>query len=166
MLATPRLRLSIVTPPPIADTLAAVSAPLDDEDLVLHTLNGLPASYNAFKTAIRTRSDSISLAELQDLLFIKEQHLLVSEPEHSFDLQPTALAMSRYSFSDNPTSFHGPVEVSPLVLAVVVVVVGVHTSLAHASIVTFVTNLGIRPSIVTTGWILSFKLLHLQPPNR
>lgn len=39
----------------IVDTLAAVSSPLEDEDIVLHILNKLPSSFNSFKMAICTR---------------------------------------------------------------------------------------------------------------
>lgn len=38
----------------LSDILAAVSCPVDDEDLIIHTLNGLPSEYGPFKTSIRT----------------------------------------------------------------------------------------------------------------
>lgn len=51
---------------------------IEDEDLVLLTLNGLPNEYNVFKTTIRARSDPISIAALSALLCSKSIHV-----EHS-----------------------------------------------------------------------------------
>ncbi|KAJ8624241.1 hypothetical protein MRB53_032771 [Persea americana] len=59
----------------LADSLAAVLCPVDDEDLIIHTLNGLPSDYGPFKTSIRTRSSPISLEELHVLLLCKELSL-------------------------------------------------------------------------------------------
>lgn len=56
----------------ISDTLATVVTPVDDEDLILFTLGGLPAKYNPFKMAVSTRDQSITMAELQELLCIEE----------------------------------------------------------------------------------------------
>lgn len=53
----------------ISDQLALASAPVEDEDLVLLVLNGLPDEYNAFKTTIRARSDPISMEDLSSLLW-------------------------------------------------------------------------------------------------
>lgn len=38
-----------------AQKLAAIGSPVNDDDLVFHTLRGLPKEFNGFKTAIRTR---------------------------------------------------------------------------------------------------------------
>ena len=46
------------------DQFALASSPVDDEDLVLLILNGLPEEYNAAKTAIHTRSYLISIDQL------------------------------------------------------------------------------------------------------
>lgn len=59
----------------ISDSLAAVSCPVDEEDLIIHTLNGLPPEYGAFKTAIRTHSSPISIEELHVLLLREEMNL-------------------------------------------------------------------------------------------
>ena len=50
-------------------------SPLDDEDLALHTLNGLPDSYDAFKTTICTRPQSITVENLCSLLCTKAIHI-------------------------------------------------------------------------------------------
>lgn len=52
----------------IVDKLATVAVKIDDEDVLLYTLNGLPVEYNSFRTSIRTRRESVSLDELHALL--------------------------------------------------------------------------------------------------
>lgn len=59
----------------IAEQLSLASAPIDDEDLVLITLNGLPDEFDAFKTTIRARSDSIMMQELCSLLCSEAIHV-------------------------------------------------------------------------------------------
>lgn len=56
----------------LVGSLAAVLCPVDDEDLIIHTLNGLPAEYGPFKTSIRTHSSPISLEEIHVLLLCEE----------------------------------------------------------------------------------------------
>ncbi|KAJ8636432.1 hypothetical protein MRB53_010699 [Persea americana] len=78
----------------IADSLAAVLCPVDEEDLIIHTLNGLPQEYAAFKTSIRTRSSPISLEELHVLLLCEE--LNIEESHQSVaDFSSTALVASK-----------------------------------------------------------------------
>ncbi|PKU84066.1 Retrovirus-related Pol polyprotein from transposon TNT 1-94 [Dendrobium catenatum] len=57
------------------DALAAAGAPVDVEDVIHYTLNGLPNNYQAFKTAIRTNMRSVSLDELYTLLCSEELNL-------------------------------------------------------------------------------------------
>mgnify|MGYP003703378157 FL=1 len=59
----------------LADQLALASSPVDAEDLVLITLNGLPAAFDAFKTTIRARSEAISVEELSSLLCSESIHM-------------------------------------------------------------------------------------------
>lgn len=59
----------------IADQLAIASCPIQDEDLVFHILHGLPSSYDAFNTSIRTRSESITVDELTSLLCSESIHM-------------------------------------------------------------------------------------------
>ena len=54
-----------------------VSSPIDADDLIIYTLNGLPAEYNSFKTSIRTRSSAISIEELHVLLLVEELNMEV-----------------------------------------------------------------------------------------
>lgn len=57
----------------VADNLAAVACPVDDEDLIIHTLNELPRNYGPFKTYIRTRSSPISVEDLHVVLISIEE---------------------------------------------------------------------------------------------
>jgi len=56
----------------IRDKLATVSNVLDDEDLLYVALDGLPLEYDSFSSTIRTRSDVISVEELNTLLNAEE----------------------------------------------------------------------------------------------
>ncbi|XP_028071092.1 uncharacterized protein LOC114273489 isoform X2 [Camellia sinensis] len=83
----------------IADQLALACAPVDDEDIVLFILNGLPDEYNAFKTTICARSDSISPENLCSLLRSEEIHI-ESAHKHSHASEiPYAYAATTKSFS-------------------------------------------------------------------
>ncbi|PKU71951.1 Retrovirus-related Pol polyprotein from transposon TNT 1-94 [Dendrobium catenatum] len=59
----------------IVDSIAAAGLTVDTEDIVLYILNGLPAMYNPFKTAIRTSLQPISLDDLYSLLCSEEINL-------------------------------------------------------------------------------------------
>lgn len=72
----------------VANSLARVSYPVDNEDLIWHTLNGLP-DYAPFKTAIRTQSSSISIEEL---------HMLIRKEPNVDHIQP---AVADFSSKDN-----------------------------------------------------------------
>ncbi|KAI0512200.1 hypothetical protein KFK09_012838 [Dendrobium nobile] len=45
----------------LVDQIAAAGAVVDTEDIILHILNGLPPTYQSFKTAIRTMLTTITL---------------------------------------------------------------------------------------------------------
>lgn len=51
-----------------AQKLAAAGSPLDEDDLIFHTMWGLPKPFNGFKTVVRTRGDTISFEELVTML--------------------------------------------------------------------------------------------------
>ncbi|GAU26108.1 hypothetical protein TSUD_225710 [Trifolium subterraneum] len=59
----------------IADELAIINSPLDDIDLIIHTLNGFGSEYREITTAIRTRENPISFDNLHDLLTDFETYL-------------------------------------------------------------------------------------------
>lgn len=59
----------------ISTQLSLASSSVDDEDLVLLTLNGLPDEYDALKTAIRARVESITIDDLSSLLCSEAIHI-------------------------------------------------------------------------------------------
>ncbi|PKU69572.1 hypothetical protein MA16_Dca012906 [Dendrobium catenatum] len=59
----------------IVDNIAASRTKIDPEEIVLHILNGLPASYNSFKKYIRSSSLSADLDALYSLLCSEEIHV-------------------------------------------------------------------------------------------
>lgn len=59
----------------LADQLTLASSPIDEGDLVLLTLNGLPYEFDALKTTVRARVEPISLAELTSLLCFESIHI-------------------------------------------------------------------------------------------
>jgi len=75
-----------------ADELAIINSPLDDVDLVIHTLNGLGSEYREIATAIRTRENQISFDDLHDLLSDFENYLNREENNTSSPIMATANA--------------------------------------------------------------------------
>lgn len=61
----------------ISDQLATCGSPVSEDDLILHTLSGLPSVYQPFQTSIRTRSrhDPVSVEELHTLLVCEKLSL-------------------------------------------------------------------------------------------
>ncbi|PKU76535.1 Retrovirus-related Pol polyprotein from transposon TNT 1-94 [Dendrobium catenatum] len=70
----------------LVDNIAAAGSTVDTEDIVLYILNGLPAGYNSFKSAIRASLQPIILDDLYSLLSSKEinlQHQLLQDNPQS-----------------------------------------------------------------------------------
>lgn len=63
----------------IADELALIGHPLDDLDLVIHTLNGLRPSFREIVASVRTRNSPILFDELHDKLVDFEMYLQCEE---------------------------------------------------------------------------------------
>ena len=57
------------------DQWALASSPMDDEDLVLLRLNGLPDEFDALKTTVRARIEPICIIELTSLLCSESLHI-------------------------------------------------------------------------------------------
>ncbi|KAI0515759.1 hypothetical protein KFK09_008426 [Dendrobium nobile] len=76
------------------DAISAAGSNLDPEDVILYTLNGLPATYQAFKTAIRTNLQPITLDDLYTLLCSEEVNLA----------QEASKAMQQLHLTENPTA--------------------------------------------------------------
>ncbi|KAA0056771.1 putative mitochondrial protein [Cucumis melo var. makuwa] len=83
---------------PLVGKLAAASISLKDEEILVHTLNGLSATFNAFHTSIRTRSGNISLEELHTLLILEETTMVKTS---AIEAIPTAMA------AFHPPQHHG-----------------------------------------------------------
>ncbi|PKU86312.1 Retrovirus-related Pol polyprotein from transposon TNT 1-94 [Dendrobium catenatum] len=67
----------------LVDNIVAAGSKIDNEDIILYTLNGLPTIYNPFKAAIRTSLTPISLENLYSLLCSEEINL---QQDHSKEL--------------------------------------------------------------------------------
>ncbi|KAJ8647827.1 hypothetical protein MRB53_000850 [Persea americana] len=80
----------------IVDQLATCGAPMSEDDLIIHTVSGLPFVYRPFHTSICTRSrhDPVSLEELHTLLVCEELSLADDINAES----STAFAASKSSF--------------------------------------------------------------------
>ncbi|KAI0522396.1 hypothetical protein KFK09_004775 [Dendrobium nobile] len=59
----------------IVDTIAASGSNVDQEDIIIYILNGLPAAYNSFKTSFRTSMLPIDLDTLYSLMCSEEIHV-------------------------------------------------------------------------------------------
>jgi hypothetical protein len=59
----------------MVNELAIIIFALDDDDLVIHTINGLGDEYKEVATSICTREKSVSFEELQDFLTGFESYL-------------------------------------------------------------------------------------------
>ena len=73
----------------VRDKLLAVGVIMDDEELLHITLKGLPKEYNAFRSAIRTRSTLLSFDELSTMLNVEEESL-----NEGFEIKDTIFAMA------------------------------------------------------------------------
>ncbi|CAI8600779.1 unnamed protein product [Vicia faba] len=59
----------------IADELALIGHPIDNLEMVIHSLNGLGSTFRDFTTTIRTHDSSIAFNELYDKLVDFEMFL-------------------------------------------------------------------------------------------
>ncbi|CAL5378340.1 unnamed protein product [Camellia sinensis] len=91
----------------LSDQLNLVSSPIDDEDLLLLILNGLPDEYNAFKTTIRARAESISVDCLCSLLCSEAVHVESSTKHSSFANVSFAYVANRQNPSSTSRSNRG-----------------------------------------------------------
>lgn len=57
----------------LVDKLATFLVKIDDEEILVHTLNGLLDDLSAFQTSIQTRSGSLALKKLHALLTTEEK---------------------------------------------------------------------------------------------
>lgn len=74
----------------LSDELAIINSPLDDVDLVIHTLNGLGTEYREVTAALRIRENPIGFDDLHDLLSDFESYLKRDEIVQETPLIATA----------------------------------------------------------------------------
>ncbi|PKU85167.1 Retrovirus-related Pol polyprotein from transposon TNT 1-94 [Dendrobium catenatum] len=79
----------------LVDQIAAAGSVVDNEDIILYILNGLPSSYQSFKTAIRTMITPISLDHFYPLL-LSEEINLASDALKNHSPSDTNMAMFTY----------------------------------------------------------------------
>ncbi len=60
----------------LADALASIGAPVDDEDLVAVTLNGLEKDYSQFRTSITVQKTFPNFQDLITLLISEEMRIV------------------------------------------------------------------------------------------
>ncbi|KAF5940191.1 hypothetical protein HYC85_021358 [Camellia sinensis] len=89
------------------DQLATASSLVDDEDLVLLVLNGIPDEYNAFKTTIKARSDPISMEALSYLLCFESIHIESSLKQSHTSEIPFTYAATRGTYRGANRGGHG-----------------------------------------------------------
>lgn len=65
----------------LSDELVVITTPLDDVDLVIHTLNGLGLDYKEDSATLRTRGNPLSYEELHDLLTDFENYVQRDAPQ-------------------------------------------------------------------------------------
>ena len=76
----------------ITDRLAAIGAPISEEDQVVTLLGSLPPSYSNLVTALESRIDSVKLSYVQQAL-IHEEMKRHEQPSHSSPSSPTNSAL-------------------------------------------------------------------------
>lgn len=66
-----------------AQKLEAAGNPLGDDDLIFHTLRGLKKGFKSFKTALRTRGDTITFEELVMMLKSEDSQMLNDDDDET-----------------------------------------------------------------------------------
>ncbi|KAI0520010.1 hypothetical protein KFK09_007475 [Dendrobium nobile] len=79
----------------LVDQIAASGSVVDNEDIILYIINGLPSSYQSFKTSIRTMLTPISLDNLYPLL-LSEEINIISDATRNIPATDSNLALYAY----------------------------------------------------------------------
>ncbi|XP_020673316.1 uncharacterized protein LOC110092943 [Dendrobium catenatum] len=70
----------------LVDQIAYVGSTVDSEDIIIYILNGLPPSYQSFKTYIRNPPTQIRLENLYAMLISEEIHITADATHSSADI--------------------------------------------------------------------------------
>jgi hypothetical protein len=89
----------------ISDELSIIDNPLDNTDLVIHTLNGLGNEYKEISAALRSRETPIEFAELHEKLMDFETLMRRDSPTTS---EPTVVTANAVTHSKNQNFSRGP----------------------------------------------------------
>ena len=94
----------------ISDELSIIKKPIDDDDLVIHALNGLGSEFKEIVAALRTRENAIAFDELHDILVDHETFL-------QRDQEPAIIPTAQVAYRGKPTyhkkgSFHNHISPS------------------------------------------------------
>ncbi|KAG5547055.1 hypothetical protein RHGRI_012926 [Rhododendron griersonianum] len=84
----------------IANQLALVTASVDDDDLILAALNGLPVEYDPLATTIRAQLGTITMEQVSALLCSESIHIESKAKKSSIDPNVTFVT-ARGGFSSN-----------------------------------------------------------------
>ncbi|CAA0842104.1 Unknown protein [Striga hermonthica] len=79
----------------VSDELAIIQSPVDDLDLVIHTLNGLGREYRELSAALRARDTPIAFADLYEKLIEYESFIAKEDRANESPVIPTAHAATR-----------------------------------------------------------------------
>lgn len=90
----------------IKDKLADVSTVINEEDLLIYALNGLPTEFNTFRTAMRTRPQPVTFEELHVLLKSEESALAKQSKCDDLFNQPIALLTFSQSLPSHAPTFN------------------------------------------------------------
>ncbi|PKU64810.1 Retrovirus-related Pol polyprotein from transposon TNT 1-94 [Dendrobium catenatum] len=107
----------------IVDKISAAGSNIDPEDVILYILNGLPNSYQSFKTSIRTMLTPLTLDQLYPLLISEEIHLATdaarltteADPQHALFANRGRSRRSRGRGYQSENSARNPQNSSPIV---------------------------------------------------
>lgn len=84
------------------DAIASYGTPLDSEEVIMYTLNGLPRAYQSFKTYIRANLQPINLDDFYALLYSEELNI-VTEIARENQLPPSTDPQLALAASRSPT---------------------------------------------------------------
>lgn len=94
----------------IFDNLTVAACAVDDKDLIIHTLDGLPPKYAPFMISIQTRSSPIFIEELHVLLSFRNSTLSLSH-NHSQITFPLLFSYSKTQLVTTTAKVASPIEV-------------------------------------------------------
>ncbi|KAI0507949.1 hypothetical protein KFK09_014077 [Dendrobium nobile] len=86
------------------DAIAGAGAHIDSENIIHYTLNGLPNTYQSFKTSIQNQLLPITLDDFYVLLCSEELHITV---DSSLESVTISTEDSNFALSATRGSFHG-----------------------------------------------------------